>query len=215
MHKFPVTLINAIMKAVKETSRAQNHYTARINAGLKCLYFTRLKTYGLINRIPPWHSAIVPKPEVKNDQVRILWDVPTHTAECRIQTTSQQGNRPDVTVFDKRAQEILVVKFSCPWVTNRVKRQKEKTEKRAQVREELKARHPGYTVKQITVIVDVLRGESKTLGKQLAALIGAREIKRTIKAMQKTILDHSVLLKNFFKCTPTEHTLTCRLLKLP
>ena len=72
--------------------------------------------------ILPWHSAVVPKPEVKNDEVRILWDVPTHTAECRIQTRSQKGNGPDVTVFDKRAQEILVVEFSCPWVTNRVKR---------------------------------------------------------------------------------------------
>ena len=57
---------------------AQNNYTDRQNAGLKCLYFTRLKHYDLINRIPPWHSAIVPKPEVKNT---------TYTAECRIQTT--------------------------------------------------------------------------------------------------------------------------------
>ena len=61
---------------------AQNLYTARHNAGLKCLYFTLLKHYGLVNKIPPWHSAIVPKPELKNDEVRILWDVPTHTGEC-------------------------------------------------------------------------------------------------------------------------------------
>ena len=78
-----------------------------------------------------WLSAIAPKPEVKKDEARILWDVPAHIAECRIQTTSQQGNRPDGTVFDKRAQEILVVEFSCPWVTNRVKKD-EKTEKYAQ-----------------------------------------------------------------------------------
>ena len=83
---------------------AQNHYRARHNAGLKCLYFTLLKHYELFNKIPPWHSAIVHKPEVKNDQVRILWDVPTHNAECRIQATSAQGNKPDVTVFDKQAQ---------------------------------------------------------------------------------------------------------------
>ena len=108
---------------------AKNHYnTARHNAELKCLYFAPLKHYGPIRRTPPWHSAIVPKPEIKNDEVRILWDVPTHTAECRNQTTSQQGNRPDVTVFDKRAQKILVVEFSCPWVTKNVKRHKEKTE---------------------------------------------------------------------------------------
>ena len=48
---------------------AQHHYTARHNAGLKCLYFTLLKHYELVNKIPPWHLAIEPKPEVKNDQV--------------------------------------------------------------------------------------------------------------------------------------------------
>ena len=96
--------------------------------------------------------AIVPKPEVKNDQVRILWDVPNHTAECRIQTTSNQGNRPDVTVFDKQAQEILVVEFSCPWVTNTTKKDEERTAKYEKVREEFEARSPNYTVKKINVI---------------------------------------------------------------
>ena len=58
-------------------------------------------------------------------------------AEYRIQGTSHQGNRPDVTVFDKQAQEILVVEFSCPWVTNRIKKDEEKAAKYQQVREEL------------------------------------------------------------------------------
>ena len=102
---------------------------ARHNVGLKCLYFTLLKHYGLVNKIPPWHTAIVVQLEVKNDQVRILSDVPTHTAECRIQATSNRGNRPDVTGFDKQAQEVLVVELSSPWVTNRIKKDEEKTAK--------------------------------------------------------------------------------------
>ena len=127
-----------------------------------------------------------------------MWDVPTYTAECRIQTTSHQENRPDFTVFDKRTQKIMVVEFSCPWVTSRVKKDEEKTAKYAQVREEFKAPHPGYTVKQINVIVDVLGVESKALGKQLPAVIGAQKAKRTIKATQKAILAHSVRIKNLF-----------------
>ena len=182
---------------------AQNHYRARHNAGLKCSHFTLLKHYKLVNKIPPWHSAIVPKPEVKNAQVSILWDVPTHTAECRIQATSHQGNRPDVTVFDKQAQEILVVEFSCPWVTNRIKKDEEKMAKHQQVREELKARNPNYTVKQINVIMDVLGGVSMTLGKQLTAVIGPQETKRTIRSMQKAVLAHSVRIKNLFKIQST------------
>ena len=54
-------------------------------------------------------------------------------------------------------------------MTNRVKRDEEKTEKYVQVH------HPGYTVKQINVIVDVLGGESKTFGKQLAAVSRKRD----------------------------------------
>ena len=150
---------------------------------IKVLIFHTYEALELVNKIPPWHSAIMPKPEVKNYQVRILWDVPTHTAECRIQATSPQSNRPDVTVFDKQAQEILVVEFSCPWVTNRIKKDEEKMAKYQQVREELKARNPNYTVKQINIIMDVLGGMSMTLGKQLTAVIGPQEEKRTIRSM--------------------------------
>ena len=147
--------------------------------------------------------AIVPKPEVKNDQVRILWDVPNHTAECRIQTTSNQGNRPDVTVFDKQAKEILVVEFSCPWVTNTTKKDEEKTAKYEKAREEFEARSLNYTVKQINVIMDVLGGMSMTLGKQLTAVIGPQEAKCTIRSMKKTVLAQSVRIKNLFKMQST------------
>ena len=147
----------------------------------------------------------MPKPEVNNsnDQVRILWDVPTHTAECRIQATLHQGNRPDVTVFDKQAQEILVVEFRCPWVTKRIKKNEEKAAKYQQVREELKACNPNYTVIQINVIMDVLGGVSMTLGKQLTAVIGSQEAKRTVRSMQKAVLAHSVRIKNLFKMQST------------
>ena len=49
------------------------------------------------------------------------------------------------------------------------------------------------------MIVDVLGGESKIIGNQLAAVIGAQEAKRAFKAMQKAILAHSVRIKNLFK----------------
>ena len=46
-------------------------------------------------------------------------------------------------MFDKQAQEILVVELSCPWVTNRIKKDEEKTTKYEQVREELNPISPG------------------------------------------------------------------------
>ena len=69
---------------------AQHHYTARHNAGLKCLYFTLLKHYELVNKIPPWHLAIEPKPEVKNDQL-------THTqTETDRQTDKERQTEMDL-----------------------------------------------------------------------------------------------------------------------
>ena len=56
---------------------------------------------------------------------------------------------------------------------------------------------------KINVIVDVLGDESKTLEKQLAAVIGAEESKYAIKAMQKAIVTHSVRTKNLFKMQST------------
>ena len=47
--------------------------------------------------------------------------------------------------------------------------------------------------------MDVLGGMSMTLGKQLTAVIGPQEAKRTIWSMEKAVLAHSVLIKNLFK----------------
>ena len=92
---------------------------------------------------------------MKNDEVRFLWDVPTYTAEKRTQTTSYM---PDITAFYKPAQDILVVQLRSPWVMNRRKKDAERTGKYSIVQEGLKARHPGYSAKQINVIIDVLGG---------------------------------------------------------
>ena len=59
-----------------------DEYTVGHKAEFK--YFLISKHCDLVDRISPWHSAIAPKPEVKNDQVRILRDVPTHTAAGHI-----------------------------------------------------------------------------------------------------------------------------------
>ena len=42
-----------------------------------------------------------------------------------------------------------------------------------------------------------------TLGKQLTAVIGPQEAKRTIRSMQKVVLAHTVRIKNLFKMQST------------
>ena len=59
-----------------------------------------------------------------------------------------------ITAFHKPTQDILVEQLICPWVMNRRKKDAEKTGKYAIVQEGLKACHPGYSAKQINVIIE-------------------------------------------------------------
>ena len=76
-------------------------------------------------------------------------------------------------------------------------------QRQTETERELKARNPNYSVEQINVIMDVLGGMSMTLGKQLTAVIGSQEAKRTIRSMQMAVLAHSVPIKNLFKMQST------------
>ena len=136
----------------------QNDYTVRHNAGHKSLYFSLLKHYDLMIRIPPRLTAIVREPKVENDQVKIL---------CDVRACSQAEYRKRVTGLtslhstNQHIHDTLVLGFRRPWVMNGMKEDAEKIDK-LQVRKELKVCHPGFSVRRINVIIDVLGGECKT-----------------------------------------------------
>ena len=61
---------------------AQTKYMSRHNSALKILFFEILRECGLIDKIPPWYSQVVPKPLYENENYKALWDVPVY-AECK------------------------------------------------------------------------------------------------------------------------------------
>ena len=93
---------------------------------------------------------------------------------------------------------MLAVEMSCPWVDNRVAKDKEKTTKYAALRWELKQQYPGYELKQYNIIIDVLGGWSEDLEAKMKELVGERT-RHVLKRMQKVVLLHSLNITRSFK----------------
>ena len=108
---------------------AQTKYLSRHNAALKLLFFELLKSYQLIEVIPPWYSPTQPKPSYENEQATVYWDVPVYVDHIEV-----HANRVDARIVDKENQTVTLLEMSCPWVENREKKEKEKTLKYAPLR---------------------------------------------------------------------------------
>ena len=132
---------------------AQTKYLSIHNAALKIPFFEMLNDMELIESTPPWYSLVQPKPVYQNDRAESYWDVPVYA-----ESTVVKSNRVNVRLVDKEKKEVLLVEMTYPWIGNRVKIETEKTTKYAPLRWEMKDRYPGYVVKQINIIVDVLGG---------------------------------------------------------
>ena len=48
------------------SAQVQTKYMSRHNSALKILLFEILRVFGLIDKIPPWYSQVVPKPLYEN-----------------------------------------------------------------------------------------------------------------------------------------------------
>ena len=65
----------------------------------KYSFFELLKSYQLIEVIPPWYSPTQPKPSYENEQATVYWDVPVYAdhIDCLLYTSpsprDQRGSR--------------------------------------------------------------------------------------------------------------------------
>ena len=117
---------------------AQTKYLSRHNAAIKIFFFELLKSYQLIDVIPPWYSPTQPKPSYEKEQATVYWDVPVYADHIEV-----HANRVDATIVDKENQTVTLLEMSCPWVENREQKEKERTLKYAPLRLELKQQYPG------------------------------------------------------------------------
>ena len=148
---------------------AQKRYLARHNAALKILYIEMLRDRGLVQTVPPWYSPAMPKPLYENENATAMWDVPLYA-----ENTEVGANRIDPRIVDKNEEKVIVIEISCPWLENRQLKDLEKTQKYGPLRWELKRQFQGYRVTQHNIIMDVLGGYSKDVGKTVETLAGAQ-----------------------------------------
>ena len=152
-----------------------------------------LKEMDLTDSNPPWYSP-VPKPVYQNDRAEAYWDVPVYA-----ESTVVKSNRVDVRLVDKEKKEVLLMEMMCPWIGNRGKKETEKTTKYAPLRWEMKDRYPGYVVKQINIIVDVLGGYSLEVRNKMKELFGEKRARECLMKMQKSILSSTLNIARCFK----------------
>ena len=88
--------------------------------------------------------------------------------------------------------------MSCPCLENHQLNDLEKTQKYGPLRWELKRQFQGYKVTQHNIIMGVLGGYSKDVGKTVETLAGGRG-EEILRRMQKLVLCNSLNIARSFK----------------
>ena len=88
-----------------------------------------------------------------------------------------RANRVDARIINHESKRAITLEMSCQWVTNREKKEEEKTTKYGPLRWELKQKQQGYEVKQYIIIMDVLGGWCRDLGPVYMEVGDPREVR--------------------------------------
>ena len=87
---------------------------------------------------------------------------------------------------------MVLLEMRCPWVSNREIKCAEKTSKYAPLRCELRRRYPGYKTGQHNIIIDALRGSSRSVKESLRQLVGSGRCNSVLRNMQKAVVSSSL-----------------------
>ena len=173
-------------------------YTRRHDQTLKCFFNELLTKCGFISNCPPWFTQINVKPYYNNQVASIWWNIPEFTGA----NIEEEENvfRPDGKITLKEEKKIFIIEITISWIDNREIRYEEKVEKYAAIRRNIIRDEPGYTVDQITLVMDSLGGYSKNLSDNIGKVFKeVKTIKRIIHKMQKAVLTESVSISRCFK----------------
>ena len=145
----------------------QTKYLARHNAALKIIFFELLKEAELVEKVPPWYSSAEPKALYESEKVKAYWDVPLYAESIEV-----RSSRIDARLVYKKEKRVILLEMSCPWISNREMKDKEKKLKYAPLRYELGKQLPGYSIQQHNIVVDVLGGCSASVRSSIKELFG-------------------------------------------
>ena len=88
--------------------------------------------------VPPWYSPLKPKPVYESNNAQAFWDVPLFAEHQEV-----RANRADAHIINHVSKRVITLEISRPWVTNRERKNEEKTTKYRPLRWELKQNYQG------------------------------------------------------------------------
>ena len=178
---------------------AKYSYTKRHDQVLKVFFFEMLKCFGLIEKVPPWYTEKKVQPFYDNEKASVFWNIPEFTG-ANEDIDEERVLRPDGKIVIKDEKKIFLVEMTCPWLDYRNEKFDLKANKYTDIQSNLRREEPGYTVDQITLVIDSLGGYSANLDENISKVIDSkRKVKSIILRMQKTVLSESVYIARRFK----------------
>ena len=172
-------------------------YLQRHNNAVKCFFRSLLKMFNFLDEIPPWFSQVEVKPQYENEKYLINYDIPEFSGKDG--ESIRDAARPDGKLVMKEEKKIFLIEQTVPWVTNRDEKYDLKVRKYLDVQTFLRLEYPGYTVDQITLVIDVFGGYSKNLCENMEKVLSKEETKCVVRNMQKSVIASEAHLCRVFK----------------
>jgi len=152
----------------------------------------------IIEKCPPWYSKVEIKKHYKSEDTEVFWDIPEYSGN--VEDDEEKALRPDGKIIMTNEKLIYILEQSVPWLMNREVKLAEKEDKYKNIIRNTKLAYPGYTVKQLTFVIDCLGGYSSSLKESLKQLLFSKTEQQVILfAVQKIVVSEARMLINHFK----------------
>ena len=144
---------------------AKTLYKRRHDKVLQHIVFNYLVKKRIIEKCPPWYSKVEIKKHYKSEDTEVFWDIPEYSGN--VEDDEEKALRPDGKIIMTNEKLIYILEQSVPWLMNREVKLAEKEDKYKNIIRNTKLAYPGYTVKQLTFVIDCLGGYSSSLKESL------------------------------------------------
>ena len=95
---------------------------------------------------------------------------------------------------------IKIIEITIPWMENREEKYKYKQDKYKDIISNIKLENPGYTVDQVTLVMDVFGGHGPDLRENIGKILKCRSTQDdVIKNMQKCVISSLCNISRIFK----------------
>ena len=100
----------------------------------------------------------------------------------------------------KSEKKIFLIEMTVPWIDYRETKYEFKVNKYRTIQSNLQLDYPEYEIDQVTLVMDVLGGHSKTLVDNIKKVLNdPAEVRNTIRDMHKCVISSAAHLVRYFK----------------